>query len=161
VNEKIMTMKTLTTKRTVLSLLLGGFFMFETNVAEAVVGAPLTPVSVAGVARRTTRRAVVATSAATSSAAAAQAATPAPSTTTVVVVPAPAPAPAPTPTTLPAPPPVPTTLPAPAAAPAVGTIVTSLPPGSQSVGDDFICNNVYYRPTIQGSKLVYVVVGYK
>jgi hypothetical protein len=33
--------------------------------AQAVVGAPLTPVSAAGVARRTTRRAVVATSAAT------------------------------------------------------------------------------------------------
>ena len=30
--------------------------------AEAIVGRPLTPVSVAGVARRTTRRAVVATS---------------------------------------------------------------------------------------------------
>ena len=30
--------------------------------AHAIVGAPLTPVSVAGVARRTTRRAVVATS---------------------------------------------------------------------------------------------------
>jgi hypothetical protein len=36
--------------------------------------------------------------------------------------------------------------------------VTSLPPGSQSAGDDFVCNGVYYRPTIQGSKLVYVVV---
>jgi hypothetical protein len=133
-----MTMKTLTTKRTVLGLLLGGFFLFEANVAEAVIGAPLTPVSVAGVARRTTRRAVIATSAATKPA-------PAPTTTTVVVVPAPAP----TPTTLPAP------------APAVGTVVTSLPPGSQSFGDDFVCNNVYYRPTIQGSKLVYVVVEHK
>ena len=108
-------------------------------MAEAVVGRPLTPVSVAGVARRTTRRAVVATSAAHN-------ATPAPTTTTVVVVPAPAP--------------TPTTLPAPAPAPAVGTVVTSLPPGSQSFGDDFVCNNVYYRPTIQGSKLVYVVVAH-
>jgi hypothetical protein len=35
-------------------------------LAHAIVGAPLTPVSVAGVARRTTRRAVVATSATTS-----------------------------------------------------------------------------------------------
>jgi hypothetical protein len=135
-----MTMKTLTTQRTVLSLLLGGFFLIEANVAEAVIGAPLTPVSVAGVARRTTRRAVVATSAAHNATPA-----PAPATTTVVVVPAPAP----TPTTLPAP------------APAVGTVVTSLPPGSQSFGDDFVCNNVYYRPTIQGSKLVYVVVEHK
>ena len=36
--------------------------------AHAIVGAPLTPVSVAGVARRTTRRAVVATSTATAAA---------------------------------------------------------------------------------------------
>lgn len=138
-----MTMKTLSTKRTVLSLLLGGFFLFETNVAEAVVGAPLTPVSVAGVARRTTRRAVVATSAATHATPA-----PAPATTTVVVVPAPAPAP----TTLPAP------APAAAAVPPIGTVVTSLPPGSQSAGDEFVLGTVHYRPTIQGSKLVYVVV---
>jgi hypothetical protein len=37
----------------------GGSLMKE---AQAVVGRPLTPVSVAGVARRTTRRAIVATS---------------------------------------------------------------------------------------------------
>ena len=46
--------------------------------AEAVVGRPVTPVSVAGVARRTTRRAVYATSASTSAAAPAPAPTPAP-----------------------------------------------------------------------------------
>lgn len=51
--------------------------------AHAIVGAPLSPVSVAGVARRTTRRAVVATSAAAAAA-----------PTTVVVQQAPAPAPA-------------------------------------------------------------------
>jgi hypothetical protein len=39
--------------------LVGGWLMKE---AHAVVGRPLTPVSVAGVARRTTRRAIVATS---------------------------------------------------------------------------------------------------
>jgi hypothetical protein len=53
--------------------------------AHAIVGAPLSPVSVAGVARRTTRRAVVATSATAAAAA----------PTTVVVQQAPAPAPAP------------------------------------------------------------------
>jgi len=37
----------------------GGFLVKE---AQAIVGRPLTPVSVAGVARRTTRRAIVATS---------------------------------------------------------------------------------------------------
>jgi hypothetical protein len=63
--------------------------------AHAIVGAPLSPVSVAGVARRTTRRAVVATSATAAAAAA---------PTTVVVQQAPAPAPAPAPA---APPPKP------------------------------------------------------
>jgi hypothetical protein len=65
--------------------------------AHAIVGAPLSPVSVAGVARRTTRRAVVATSATATAAAAA-------APTTVVVQQAPAPAPAPAPA---APPPKP------------------------------------------------------
>lgn len=37
----------------------GGVFIKD---AQAIVGRPLTPVSVAGVARRTTRRAIVATS---------------------------------------------------------------------------------------------------
>ena len=136
------TMKTLTTKWTRTGILLGGCLMFAATVGEAVVGAPLSPVSVGGVARRTTRRAVVATSAATPAPAPAPAPAAAPAPTTVVVVTAPAPAPAP------------------AAGPAVGTVVTSLPPGSQSVGDDFVCNNVYYRPTIQGSKLVYEVVAH-
>jgi hypothetical protein len=49
--------------------------------AEAVVGAPLTPVSVAGVARRSTRRAVVATSAATTAQPAPAAPAPAPAST--------------------------------------------------------------------------------
>lgn len=63
--------------------------------AEARIGRPLTPVSYAGVARRTTRRVVytgaAATSAAAASAAAASAAAAAapPPTTTVVVAPPP------------------------------------------------------------------------
>jgi hypothetical protein len=48
--------------------------------AEAVIGAPLTPMSYAGVARRTTRRSVAASAAATNAAVA---------TTTVVAAPAP------------------------------------------------------------------------
>jgi hypothetical protein len=56
--------------------------------ARAVIGRPLTPVSYAGVARRTTRRAAyVGAAAASSSAAASQ------STTVVVQAPPPAPAP--------------------------------------------------------------------
>jgi hypothetical protein len=119
-----MTMKTIATKWTVIGILLGGCFLLVTNEAMAYVGRPLTPVSVAGVARRTTRRTVAATNAAKPDTVVVK-------QTTVVV-----------------------------AAPPVGTVVTSLPAGSQSAGDDFVCNGVYYRPTIQGSKLVYVVVAH-
>ncbi len=59
--------------------------VFGPAPAAAVVGRPATPVSVAGVARRTTRRTVVATSAVV-------AATPPPATTVVVVETAPPPA---------------------------------------------------------------------
>lgn len=101
--------------------------------AKAIVGAPLTPVSVAGVARRTTRRAVVATSASTSAAQQQQAA------------PAPAPMPAP----------------APAPALAAGTVVSALPAGCVSTKVDgvdlFNCSGVFYQPTFQSNNLVYVV----
>lgn len=66
--------------------------------AHAVVGRPLTPVSVAGVARRTTRRTVVATSAV---------AAPPPTTTTVVVQAPPPAAPPPAAPPATAPPPQP------------------------------------------------------
>lgn len=104
--------------------------------AQAIVGAPLTPISVAGVARRTTRRAVaVGTTAAVA--------------TTAVAAPQAQPA---------APPP-----PAPAAgAPlAVGTVVKALPPGCVSAPisnvEYYLCNGTYYRPGFQGNNLVYVV----
>jgi hypothetical protein len=58
--------------------------------ANAVIGRPATPVSYAGVARRTTRRTVVATTAVV-------AATPPPPTTTTVVVQQPPPPPPPPP----------------------------------------------------------------
>lgn len=102
--------------------------------AGAVVGRPLTPVSVGGVARRTTRRAVYATSASTAAAqqqsAQQQAAAPAPA-------------------------------PAPAALPA-GTVVTALPAGCQSMKVDgvdmFNCAGVMYQPKFQSNNLVYVVM---
>jgi hypothetical protein len=103
--------------------------------AAAIVGAPLTPVSAAGVARRTTRRVVAveatAASAATASAAAAQ----------------------------PKPPPPPP--PAPAGPVPVGTVVNALPPGCAKtpIGGVEYYNcapGVYYRAAFQGNNLVYV-----
>jgi hypothetical protein len=103
--------------------------------AHAIIGVPLSPVSYAGVARRTTRR-VVATeatvaTAATASAAAAAAAQPKP------------------------PPP-------PAAGPVpIGTVVQALPPGCAAtpIGGVQYYNcapGVYYRAVFQGNNLVYV-----
>lgn len=101
--------------------------------AHAVVGAPMTPMSAAGVARRTAVR----TTAAVSSNAAAQQAAAKP--------PAPAPAPAPSA----------------GAPPAVGTVVGSLPTGCVSAPvsgvEYYLCNGVYYRAAFQGDTLVYVV----
>jgi hypothetical protein len=105
--------------------------------AHAIVGVPVSPVSYAGVARRTTRR-VVATeatvaTAATASAAAAAAAQPKP------------------------PPPPPQ-----AAGPVpVGTVVHALPPGCAAtpIGGVEYYNcapGVYYRAVFQGNNLVYV-----
>lgn len=103
--------------------------------AQAIVGRPLTPVSVAGVARRTTRRAVVVES----TAVAASAAQPA----------APAPAPAPTPAAAPA-----------AGALPLGTVVPSLPTGCTQVAAGGVqyykCGADYYRTAFQGTNLVYV-----
>jgi hypothetical protein len=110
--------------------------------AVAIVGAPLTPVSAAGVARRTTRR-VVAVSATSAAAASATAASAAP------------PPPAPTPSAAPPPPAQPP------GAPPLGTVVTALPEGCQSSPQGGIeyynCGGVYYRPAFQGNNLVYVV----
>jgi hypothetical protein len=46
-------------------LLLGGLELSIVSEAEAIIGRPLTPMSYAGVARRTTRRAVAVGAAAT------------------------------------------------------------------------------------------------
>ena len=112
--------------------------------AAALIGAPATPMSYAGVARRTTARtvAVTSTAAATSAAAESQqqqqqqkaqqqaAAAPAP------------------------PPPASGPLP-------VGTVVGALPPGCVSAPisgvEYYLCSGTYYRPAFQGNNLVYVV----
>ncbi len=109
--------------------------------AHAIVGMPMTPVSVAGVARRTAYRetAVVATAAVATTAAVAAAA-PKP----VVVVQAPTPAPHPATGPLP-----------------VGMVVTQLPAGCVSAPvsgvEYYLCGGNYYRASFQGNNLVYVV----
>jgi hypothetical protein len=104
--------------------------------ARAVVGAPRTPLSAAGVARRTTRRVVVAETSATQAAAAA------------AQPPAAAPPPAPA-------------APRPPGAPASGAIVPVLPAGCRPETQGGVeyqnCGGVYYRAAFQGSNLVYVV----
>ena len=103
--------------------------------AEAVVGRPLTPVSVGGVARRTTRRAVVYSSSASASAAEQQAAA-AEQQAAAAQQQAAA-----------------NKLPS-------GTVVTALPSGCQSTTVDgvslFNCGGVMYQPTFQSNNLVYV-----
>lgn len=102
---------------------------------EAVIGRPATPVSYAGVARRTTRRAVYATSASASAAqqeaaAAEQQAAAAPQQAAASTLPA-------------------------------GTVVSALPSGCQSTTVDgvslFNCGGVMYKPAFQSNNLVYVV----
>ncbi len=119
--------------------------------AKAIVGAPLTPGSVAGttrrVARRTIRRrtAVVAGTAASAGAASAAASSKPAPTTIVVAEPKPAAPPAKSGTAVP-----------------VGTIIPTLPDGCKSVvisgATYFNCADVHYKPAFQGSALVYVVV---
>lgn len=131
--------------------------------AAAIVGAPMTPMSYAGVARRTTRRVVAVeatavtaaaatTAVAASSAAAAQqqavaqqqAATAAQQQAVAKQQAAVAQQQA-----------------QPASAPAIGTIVAALPPGCAGVAKNGVeyyqCGDVYYRAAFQGNNLVYVV----
>jgi len=122
--------------------------------AQAVVGAPLTPVSAAGVARRTTRRAVVATS--TTQAAAAntaavqqqQAATAQQQAATAQQQAATAQQQA-------------AAASRPPGAPAAGAVVTALPAGCKPETSNGVeyqnCGGVYYRAAFQGNNLVYVV----
>jgi hypothetical protein len=123
--------------------------------AHAIVGAPMTPISVAGVARRTTARVVVAetaavgaTAAATNSAAVSQqqAATAQQQAATAQQQAATAQQQA--------------AAARPAGAPAVGTVVNTLPAGcvpEVKGGVEYQkCGGVYYRSAFQGNNLVYV-----
>ena len=108
--------------------------------AEALFGVPFSPVSVAGVARRTTRRAVVYSSAAASTASVQQPVA-----------------------EQQAPPAQPQDGAAhrPDGAPPIGAIAATLPKGCGPVTIGGVqyqdCKGVYYRAAFQGSKLVYVV----
>lgn len=119
--------------------------------AQAVIGRPMTPVSYAGVARRSAYRgvayastaAVVTTAAvATTAVVASNAAAADAASQQAAAAYAAAPAPS-------------------AGGPAIGAIVTELPEGCSAVAINGIeyndCNGVYYRATFQGNNLVYVV----
>jgi hypothetical protein len=112
--------------------------------AAAIIGRPLTPMSYAGVARRTTRRVVYADTAVAASTAAAATASAA--------------AYNPPPQTPPPQQPPPQAL---GGAP-IGTVVQSLPGGCKSVsvsGTEYHdCGGSFYKTAFQGNNLVYVVV---
>jgi hypothetical protein len=120
---------------------------------EAIVGRPLTPVSVAGVARRSAVRttavvgtAAVATTAAATTVAAASASASAASAQAAAAQAAAAKPPAPAPGAGPLP---------------VGTVVGALPAGCVSAPvsgvEYYLCNGTYYRAAFQGNNLMYVV----
>ena len=118
-----------------------------TSEAEAIVGRPLTPLSCAGVARRTTRRVIVGTSVAASASAAAAAS----ASQTAAPPPSAPPSSAP-------PPPAATSH----SAVPVGTVVAALPSDCSTVAVDGVsysdCGGVFYKAAFQGNNLVYVVV---
>jgi hypothetical protein len=128
--------------------------------AQAVVGAPLTPVSVAGVARRTTRRAVVATST-TQAAAADTAAVQQQQAATAQQQAATAQQQAATAQQQAAAQQQQAAAARPAGAPAAGAVVTALPAGCKPETSNGVeyqnCGGVYYRAAFQGNNLVYVV----
>ncbi|MDZ7652633.1 MAG: hypothetical protein U5L03_08850 [Burkholderiaceae bacterium] len=121
--------------------------------AHAIVGAPMTPVSVAGVARRTTVRAVSAT-AATSAASQQQAATAQQQQATAQQQAATAQQQATTAQQQAA------AAARPPGAPAVGSVVNALPAGCKPETKSGVeyqnCGGVYYRSAFQGNNLVYV-----
>jgi len=136
--------------------------------AGAIVGAPLTPGSVAGVARRSTYRAVAygsaSTAAATSATAQQQAATAQQQSATAQQQAATAQQQAATAQQQAAAaqtPPAPTAAPVATGTPAVGSIVNTLPAGCTQEAKGGVeyqrCGNVYYRAAFQGNNLVYVV----
>jgi hypothetical protein len=122
---------------------------------HAVVGAPLTPVSAAGVARRTTRRVVVAETSATQAAAANTAAVQQQQAATAQQQAATAQQQAATAQQQQA------AASRPPGAPPAGAVVTALPAGCKPETRNGVeyqnCGGVYYRAAFQGNNLVYVV----
>lgn len=120
--------------------------------AHAVVGAPLTPMSAAGVARRTTARTVTATSAAASQQ---QAATAQQQAATAQQQQATAQQQAATAQKQQA------AAARPAGAPPAGAVVSALPAGCKPENHNGVeyqnCGGVVYRSAFQGNNLVYVV----
>jgi hypothetical protein len=114
--------------------------------AHAIIGMPMTPVSYAGVARRTAYRevAVASTAAVVTTAAVATASAEAAAASQQAAARAAAAPPAPPPGSL-----------------AVGTVVMQLPGGcvSAPIGgvEYYLCNGTYFRSAFQGNNLVYVV----
>lgn len=127
-----------------------------------IIGLPFTPLSFAGVARRTAYRTAVYGGAVASPYNYGNPypyypyySPPAPFSNAPVT-------PAPVPVTYPAPPPAPVIVTEPShAPPPIGAVVSALPPGCVSSPRDgiqyFDCAGVYYRSAIQGNNLVYVV----
>jgi len=130
--------------------------------ARAVVGLPATPLSVAGVARRTTRRVVaVETAAVATTAAAATSATAQQQAAVAQQQAATAQQQAATAQNQQAVAQQQAAAQRPAGAPAIGSIVTSLPPGCTQVTTNGVayqdCGGVFYRAAFQGGNLIYVV----
>jgi hypothetical protein len=132
--------------------------------ARAVVGAPLTPVSVAGVARRTTARAVAATSATSQQQAATaqqQAASAQQQAATAQQQAATAQQQAATAQQQAATAQQQAAAARPPGAPPAGTVVSKLPAGCKPETKNGVeyqnCGGVLYRPGFQGNNLVYVV----
>jgi hypothetical protein len=134
----------------------GFHFMVHAN---AVVGAPVTPVSVAGVARRTAYRTAAVTTTAAASQASAQAAAAQQQAATAqqqaAVAQQQAAAAQPPPATTPQPTPA-----ASGQAQPIGTVLTALPAGCTQTTVGGVqyskCGATYYRAAFQGSNLVYV-----
>jgi hypothetical protein len=113
--------------------------------AGAIIGLPFTPLSVAGVARRTAYREVAYTSAAVAATSASAAAAASASAAAAAKAAAPPPPP-----------------PAPAGGPVpIGTVVQALPPGCVPAPIKGVayqdCGGNFYRAAFQGNNLVYVV----
>jgi hypothetical protein len=129
--------------------------------ARAIVGAPATPVSAAGVARRTTRRVVVAETTAVAATTASASATAQQQAATAQQQQATAQQQAATAQQQAATAQQQAAAARPPGAPAVGTVVNALPAGCKPETQGGVeyqnCGGVYYRAAFQGNNLVYVV----